>query len=135
MSDIQLGPETYVRAAHFMHNDDAALFGALAAIDRSVGLVIIEDPQNPLLRRHAEIRARELANSLGGMDDRFATSPLGAAARELFGGEEAVQLQIEHELRNLQSIMETPDMGVFAIYGDEADVVRFIRAHLDQPAA
>ena len=129
----QIGPDTYVRAAHFSHNDDAALFGALAAIDHTVEFMIVETPHNELLVRHAEIKADEIIDGAEAAGDKFPGTQFAEMARNLFGGDGAKARLVEEELANLRTIMESPGMGVFAIAGAKADVEAFIKAHLQQP--
>lgn len=130
---LGINQEPYVRAAHFMHSDDSALFGALNAVDREVDLVIVEDPDNPLLRRHAEIRADEVAAATSGIHEKFPGSKFSQMVGSVLEGEGAREGLIDSELANLRAIMAAPGMGVFAIVGAKESVVAFIEAHLAQP--
>lgn len=132
---VEIDPTLYVKAAHFMHGDDAALFGALAKIGRTVDLVIVEDPENPLLRRHAEIRADEMIAAVGNAGEKFSGTKFAEMTSSLFGGEGARDRLIDDELVHLGATMTSPGMGVFAVYGAEVDVAEFIKAHLDQPSS
>ena len=125
----------YVSAAHFMHSDDRALFSALDESGRKVELVVIEDPENPLLQLHAEIRADEVASMMGDVEERFPGSKFAEAAGMMLLGEGARARLIDHELANLRATMNAPDMGVFAEKKKKSDVDEFIEAHIRQPSS
>jgi hypothetical protein len=124
--------EIIVKAAHFTTTDSAALFGALAAVERSVDLIIIEDPENPLLREHAVYRANSLGGIAENLSNQYPDTLLAEKCREMFSEDKMASL-IEDELANLRSILEARGMGVFAVRGTKENVDAFITAHRDQP--
>jgi hypothetical protein len=128
----RVSPE-YVQAAHFFDSDNAALFSALSEIDRAVDLVVVEDPNNPLLRLHAEYTAEETTEAITQIGEQFPGTQLAIAASDLLVGDDSRERLVENELKRLQGIMEHDGMGVFVISGAKEDVVRFIAAHKDQP--
>ncbi len=128
-------PEEFVLAAHFLRSDSAALFGAHSVIGDEVQLIIIDDPDSPLLRRHAEFEALAQEALPAAIDERFAGSKLAELTKELLGNEDSRQERIEDEIRNLRSIMAAKGMVVFALVGGRERVERFIEVYKDQPAA
>jgi hypothetical protein len=127
-------PEIVVKAAHFITRDSAALFGALVAVERSVDLTIIEDPDNPLIREHAVYRANCLSRIAEDLSSQYPDTLLAEKCREMFSEDKRISF-IENEVANLKSIIETHGMGVFAVRGSRENVDAFMSAHKDQPSA
>lgn len=128
----ELTPDTYVQVGCFSRADSPALFGALALMDGRVELVVIEDDANPLLERHAELHADRIISLTANFPANLANTPIAKAAREMFD-EASRQGLIDDELKNLRTLMTTPEMGIFAVAGAEVDVAEFLRVHAAQP--
>lgn len=126
----KLGPDTYVKAGHFFQRDGAALLSALVAINHEVEFLVVEDPNNELLRRHAEI---EVDETMAAVRDAGSQLQFTQMVQNLFSGEGARERLIEDELSRLRGILDNPGMGVFAIAGAQADVTAFMDAYLKQP--
>lgn len=126
----QIGPDTYVRAGHFFQRDGAALLAALKAVDHSVEFLVVDDHENELLRRHAEIEADAAIAAYREVSQRL---PFTDMVQALFEGEDAKDIQIQTELSRLREIIDTPGMGVFAIAGAQADVEAFMDAYRTEP--
>jgi len=130
---IKYTPDSYVHASHFVKTDSGALFGALKDIGNTVGLVIIEDPSNYLLRRHAEILANSFEATVGLLKNGQTHPSLAMRMMELAADPNCRENNIERELKNLEGLMRVPELGVFAIYGAQKDISAFVEAHLRQP--